>query len=162
MSINLSSKQLMQPDMVEVIVRVLGDTGLEPSCLRLELTESVLMDNADSAVAKLSQLRKLGVQVYIDDFGTGYSSLSYLQRLPVDTLKIDRTFISQLGLQAESVEIVSAIITLARNLGMSVAAEGVETAEQAEGLKALDCEYGQGYYFYRPLDGDSVEALFAN
>jgi diguanylate cyclase (GGDEF)-like protein/PAS domain S-box-containing protein len=162
MSINLSSKQLMQPDMVEVIVRVLGDSGLEPSCLRLELTESVLMDNADSAVAKLSQLRKLGVQVYIDDFGTGYSSLSYLQRLPVDTLKIDRTFISQLGLQAESVEIVSAIITLARNLGMSVAAEGVETAEQAEGLKALDCEYGQGYYFYRPLDGESVEALFSN
>jgi diguanylate cyclase (GGDEF)-like protein len=162
MSINMSSKQLMQEDMVEVIVRALGDSGLDPTCLRLELTESVLMDNADSAVAKLSQLRTLGVQVYIDDFGTGYSSLSYLQRLPVDTLKIDRTFISQLGLQAESIEIVSAIITLARNLGMSVAAEGVETAEQAEGLRALDCEFGQGYYFHRPLEGSAVEALFSN
>jgi len=162
MSINMSSKQLMQPDMVELVVRVLGDSGLDPSCLRLELTESVLMENADSAVAKLSQLRGLGVQVYIDDFGTGYSSLSYLQRLPVDTLKIDRTFISQLGLQAESVEIVSAIITLARNLGMSVAAEGVETAEQAAGLRALDCEFGQGYYFYRPLEGSAVEELFSN
>ena len=129
MSINFSSQQVMQPDLVETIVRVLDQSGLSPSCLRLELTESVIMDNAESVVAKLSQLRSLGVQVHVDDFGTGYSSLSYLQRLPVDTLKIDRSFVAQIGIHNESVEIVSAIITLARNLGMSVAAEGVETAE---------------------------------
>ena len=162
MSINMSSKQLMQPDIAEVVTRTLDRTGLDPSCLRLELTESVLMDNAESAVTKLSRLRKRGVQIHIDDFGTGYSSLSYLQRLPVDTLKIDRTFISQLTLQAESSEIVGAIITLARNLGMSVAAEGVETVEQADGLKALECEYCQGFYYYRPLESRDVEALFAN
>jgi EAL domain-containing protein (putative c-di-GMP-specific phosphodiesterase class I) len=161
-SINLSSKQLLQPDIVDVIVQVLKKTRLDPTCLRLELTESVIMDNAESAVAKLSQLRTLGVQIHIDDFGTGYSSLSYLQRLPVDTLKIDRTFVSQLGRQAESQEIVSAIITLARNLGMGVAAEGVETAEQAQGLKEMDCEFGQGFFYYRPLEGSAVEALFTN
>jgi EAL domain-containing protein (putative c-di-GMP-specific phosphodiesterase class I) len=161
-SVNLSSKQLMQPDIVDIIVGVIRKTGLEPTCLRLELTESVIMENAESAVVKLSQLRTLGVQIHIDDFGTGYSSLSYLQRLPVDTLKIDRTFISQLGRQAESQEIVSAIITLAHNLGMGVAAEGVETAEQAQGLKEMQCEYGQGFYYYRPLEKLAVEALFAN
>ena len=122
----------------------------------------VIMDNAESAVAKLSQLRTLGVQIHIDDFGTGYSSLSYLQRLPVDTLKIDRTFVSQLGRQAESQEIVSAIITLARNLGMGVAAEGVETAEQARDLRQMNCEYGQGFFYYRPLESLAVEALLAN
>ncbi len=162
MSINMSSKQLMQPDFVAVVEGVLDSSGLDASCLRLELTESVLMDNAESAVTKLAQLRARGVQTHIDDFGTGYSSLSYLQRLPVDTLKIDRTFVSQLTHQAESAEIVSAIITLARNLGMSVAAEGVETAEQAEGLKALACEYCQGFYYYRPLEDRSIEDLFLN
>ncbi len=162
MSINMSSKQLIQPDFVEQVESVLESTGLDPACLRLELTESVLMDNAESAVTKLTQLRARGVQTHVDDFGTGYSSLSYLQRLPVDTLKIDRTFVSQLTHQTESAEIVSAIITLARNLGMSVAAEGVETAEQAEGLKALACEYCQGFFYYKPLEGRSVEALFLN
>jgi len=161
-SVNISSKQLLQPDIVDVIVAVLRRTGLDPTCLRLELTESVIMDNAESAVAKLSQLRTLGVQIHIDDFGTGYSSLSYLQRLPVDTLKIDRTFVSQLGRQAESQEIVSAIITLARNLGMGVAAEGVETAEQARDLRQMNCEYGQGFFYYRPLESLAVEALLAN
>ena len=162
MSINLSSQQIMQPDLVETIVRVLDWSGLNPSCLRLELTESVIMDNAESVVAKLSRLRALGVQVHVDDFGTGYSSLSYLQRLPVDTLKIDRTFVAQMGIHNESTEIVGAIITLARNLGLSVAAEGVETAEQAAGLKALDCEYGQGFFYYRPLESSAIEALLAS
>ena len=161
-SINMSSKQIMQPDVVEMIVGILDDTGLDPACLRLELTESVIMDNAESAVSKLAQLRTLGVQIHIDDFGTGYSSLSYLQRLPVDTLKIDRTFIAELTEQNESAEIVGAIITLARTLGMSVAAEGVETAAQAAGLKDLDCEFGQGFFFYRPLPHSEIEALFVN
>ena len=162
MSINLSSQQVMQSDLVDVILRVLDETGLNPSCLRLELTESVIMENAESVVGKLSQLRSLGVQVHVDDFGTGYSSLSYLQRLPVDTLKIDRTFVSQLGIQKESAEIVGAIVTLARNLSMSVAAEGIETAEQAASLKALDCEYGQGFFYYRPLESSAIEALLAS
>ena len=116
MSINLSSAQMMQPDLVDIIIRVLDETRLNPCCLRLELTESVIMDNAESVVGKLSQLRSLGVQIHVDDFGTGYSSLSYLQRLPVDTLKIDRTFVAQMGIHSESTEIVGAIITLARNL----------------------------------------------
>ncbi len=162
MSINLSSQQVMQPDLVETILRVLEQSGLNPSCLRLELTESVIMDNAESVVTKLTQLRSLGVQVHVDDFGTGYSSLSYLQRLPVDTLKIDRTFVAQMGIHDDSSEIVGAIISLARNLGMSVAAEGVETAEQAAGLKALECEYGQGFFYYRPLEGPAIEALLAS
>ncbi len=162
MSINLSSEQIMQADFVDVIVQVLDRTGLNPSCLRLELTESVIMENAESVVAKLSELRSLGVQVHVDDFGTGYSSLSYLQRLPVDTLKIDRSFVSQLGIRMESTEIVGAIIKLAQNLGLSVAAEGVETAEQAAGLKALDCEYGQGFFYYRPLESSAIEALLAH
>ena len=113
-------------------------------------------------MGKLSQLRSLGVQVHVDDFGTGYSSLSYLQRLPVDTLKIDRTFISQMGNHNGSTRIVDTIITLGRNLGLSVAAEGVETAEQAAELKALNCEYGQGFFYYRPLEGSAVEALLAS
>ena len=162
MSVNLSSQQVMRPDLVEIIVRVLDETRLNPCCLRLELTESVIMENAESVVGKLSQLRSLGVQVHVDDFGTGYSSLSYLQRLPVDTLKIDRTFISQMGNHNGSTKIVDTIITLGRNLGLSVAAEGVETAEQAAELKALDCEYGQGFFYYRPLEGSAVEALLAN
>ena len=162
MSINVSSRQFMQPDIVDEIISTLDETGLDPTCVRLERTESVLMDNAESAVRILSKLRKIGVQIHIDDFGTGYSSLSYLQRLPVDTLKIDRTFVAQLTRQTESAEIVGAIITLARNLGMSVSAEGVETAEQAEGLRALDCEFCQGFFYYRPLEGAAVEALFAN
>jgi EAL domain-containing protein (putative c-di-GMP-specific phosphodiesterase class I) len=128
----------------------------------LEITESLLVDDLRSAADRLRQLDRRGVHVSIDDFGTGYSSLSYLQRLPVDTLKIDRTFVSQLGRQAESQEIVSAIITLARNLGMGVAAEGVETAEQAQGLKAMNCEFGQGFFYYRPLESLAVEALFSN
>ena len=162
MSVNLSSQQVMQPDLVEIIVRVLDETRLNPCCLRLELTESVIMENAESVVGKLSQLRSLGVQVHVDDFGTGYSSLSYLQRLPVDTLKIDRTFISQMGNHNGSTRIVDTIITLGRNLGLSVAAEGVETAEQAAELKALNCEYGQGFFYYRPLEGSAVEALLAS
>ena len=162
MSINLSSQQVMQPDLVETIVRALDQTGLDPCCLRLELTESAIMDNAESVVSKLTQLRSLGVQVHVDDFGTGYSSLSYLQRLPVDTLKIDRTFIAQMGIHDESAEIVAAIISLARNLGMSVAAEGVETAEQAAGLKALECEYGQGFFYYHPMESNAIETLLAS
>ena len=162
MSINLSNQQVMQPDLVETILRVLEQSGVNPSCLRLELTESVIMDNAESVVTKLTQLRSLGVQVHVEDFGTGYSSLSYLQRLPVDTLKIDRSFVAQMGIHDESSEIVGAIISLARNLGMSVAAEGVETAEQAAGLKALECEYGQGFFYYRPLEGPAIAALLAS
>ena len=162
MSINFSGHQVMQDDLVRVVLRALEKTRLNPFCLRLELTESVIMDRAESVVAKLRELRSLGVRVHVDDFGTGYSSLSCLQQLPVDALKIDRSFVSQLGVRWESSELVSAIVKLVQNLGLSVAAEGVETEEQVSGLKALDCDYGQGFYYYRPLQVPAVEALFSH
>jgi EAL domain-containing protein (putative c-di-GMP-specific phosphodiesterase class I) len=109
----------------------------------------------------LSQLRSVGIQLYMDDFGTGYSSLSYLHRFPMDTLKIDRSFVNRMGVDGENLEIVRAIVTLAHNLGMNVTAEGVETTEQLALLKALKCEYGQGYFFSKPVDSIQAEALIA-
>ena len=120
------------------------------------------MENAGEATATISQLRDLGVELYMDDFGTGYSSLSYLHRLPIDTLKIDRSFISWMGARDEDSEIVRTIVELAHNLHMEVVAEGVETEEQVSHLKALQCEYGQGYYFSRPLDAESAGGLITH
>jgi EAL domain-containing protein (putative c-di-GMP-specific phosphodiesterase class I) len=127
----------------------------------LEITESVVMENAETAAAMLVQLRTLGVQLSIDDFGTGYSSLSYLHRFPVSTLKIDRSFIGRMGAGDENAEIVRTIITLANNLGMQVIAEGVETEAQLAHLRALNCAYAQGYLFSRPVDGARAAALLA-
>jgi EAL domain-containing protein (putative c-di-GMP-specific phosphodiesterase class I) len=125
----------------------------------LEITESVLIENDESAVAMLLQLKSLGVQVHIDDFGTGYSSLNYLHRFPIDALKIDRSFISRMGVNNEKSEIVQTIMTMAHNLGMSVVAEGIETAEQLTQLRVLRCEYGQGYFFSKPLNTEAAGAL---
>jgi diguanylate cyclase (GGDEF)-like protein/PAS domain S-box-containing protein len=150
-TVNLSSKQFMQADLVERLKDILRKTGVRPECLRLEITESTIMEQAEDAVAKLVALRDFGVKLYIDDFGTGYSSLSYLHRLPVDALKIDRSFISEMGGGGERSEIVRTIVTLARTLRMDVAAEGIETAEQVTRLRALACHYGQGYFFSEPL-----------
>ena len=144
-SVNLSGKQFKQSGLVEYIKQTLQETNLAPASLRLEITESVVMENAEIATAMLRQLRSLGVQLSIDDFGTGYSSLSYLHRLPVNNLKIDRSFVSQMRPGNENSEIVRTIITLARNLGMEVVAEGIETEEQLGQLKSLACDYGQGY-----------------
>ena len=150
-SVNLSSKQFSQPDLIEQITRALRDTGLDPAGLRLEITESVVMENIESATDMLKQLRDLGVEASIDDFGTGYSSLSYLHRFPISVLKIDRSFVSGMSNQSENVEIIRSILMLARNLGMTVVAEGVETGEQVAQLQELGCQNAQGYYYSRPL-----------
>jgi diguanylate cyclase (GGDEF)-like protein/PAS domain S-box-containing protein len=158
LSVNLSSRHFVQPDLYERIVEVLTQTGLAPVALQLEITESILMENAHTIVPLLSRLRDLGVELAIDDFGTGYSSLSYLSRLkPIHTLKIDRSFISMGGDDHENAEIVRTIIMLARNMGKEVVAEGIETAEQLERLRTLDCAYGQGYLFSRPQDPFEIE-----
>jgi diguanylate cyclase (GGDEF)-like protein len=156
MSVNLSGKQLTQTDLIQQIQNTLEQTGLNPTWLRLEITESVVMENAELATNTLLQLRKLGVHLSIDDFGTGYSSLSYLHRFPVNTLKIDRSFIGRMAQGDENSEIVRTICTLANNLGMEVVAEGVETREQLELLRSLKCEYGQGYLFSRPVDAEAA------
>ena len=160
-SVNLSIKQFLQPDLIEQIDQILKKTGLDSRSLRLEITESCLMENGESATT-MSQLRDLGVHLHIDDFGTGYSSLSYLHRFPVDTLKIDRSFISGMGVNGENSEIVQTIVALAHNLGMTVTAEGVERAEQLTQLRILQCEYAQGYFFSKPVDSKVAEALIQN
>jgi diguanylate cyclase (GGDEF)-like protein len=151
LSVNLSGRQVSQPDLVDQVKRALERSKLNPHCLKLEITESVVMENAETATAMFKELRALGVQLSIDDFGTGYSSLSYLHRFPVNYLKIDRSFVGRMTENDDNAEIVRTIVTLARNLGMEVIAEGIETAAQNEQLKALGCEYGQGYLFSRPV-----------
>lgn len=156
MSVNLASKQLRDPGLIEQIDQVLAATGLDGSALKLELTESMLVDNIASVLQTLSSIRARGIQLSIDDFGTGYSSLSYLPRFPINTLKIDRSFVSQMPIDAENLEIVRAIATLAHSIGIDVVAEGIETAQQLEILQTLCCEFGQGYLFSKPLDSHSA------
>src|SRR5829696_1483844 len=155
-SVNLSGKQFAQAGLAASVAEALADAALDPRCLRLEITESVVMSDAEAACATLGGLRAQGLGISIDDFGTGYSSLSYLHRFPVDTLKVDRSFIGRMGEGDENGELVRTIITLARNLGMQVVAEGVETARQGDLLRGLGCEYAQGYFFSRPLDPDAA------
>jgi len=132
---------------------------MDAGCLHLEVTESMMLDSSTSATSVLACFRQLGIQVQIDDFGTGYSSLSRLHTLPLDTLKIDRSFTMRLTNERESAGIVEAIITLARTLGLGVITEGIETSEQAAQLRTLQCDYGQGYLFSRPQDAEAVTAL---
>ena len=149
-NVNFSAKQFSQPHLVEQIKQILQETGLEASYLQLEITESALVNNPES-IAHLYQLKELGVRLYIDDFGTGYSCLSYLHRFPIDGLKIDHTFITNMGVENENTELAHAIIAMAHNLRMNVVAQGIETSAQLAQLQALQCEYGQGYFFFRPL-----------
>ncbi|HWP43304.1 MAG TPA: EAL domain-containing protein, partial [Blastocatellia bacterium] len=158
-SVNLSSKQFAHSGLIEQIVEALDKTGLSPQALKLEITESVVMDNIEAAAGMLEQLRSLGVELSIDDFGTGYSSLSYLHRLPIDTLKIDRSFVARINENNENKEIVRTIIVLAQNLGLGVVAEGVEMLEQLERLRELKCDSGQGYLFSRPVDQQEAGRL---
>lgn len=157
-NINLSSRQFT-PQLVDQLRQVLQATQLRGEFVKLEITESMLMSQADSAITTLTQLKQLGVQIAIDDFGTGYSSLSYLHRFPIDTLKVDRSFIQRLDTDGEQLAIVRTIITLAWNLGMEVVAEGVETSKQLVQLRSLQCEYAQGYLFSRPRNVDAIAAL---
>ncbi|HEU4511160.1 MAG TPA: diguanylate cyclase [Pyrinomonadaceae bacterium] len=161
-SVNLSVKQFNQPGLVENIANLLQEFELPPRCLKLEITESVFSDNIEAAVGLLTQLRALGVQLSIDDFGTGYSSLSYLQRFPIDTLKIDRSFVTQMMENEENLAIVRTIVALAQNLGMDVVAEGVETEDQLMLLKKLECENGQGFLFSTPLGGRQLDQFIAS
>ncbi|AFZ28629.1 diguanylate cyclase/phosphodiesterase with GAF sensor [Gloeocapsa sp. PCC 7428] len=162
MSVNLSSKQFSQPDIVEQIVHILQSTNLDAHSLKLEITESTIMENAESATAMLLRLRDLGIEIYLDDFGTGYSSLSSLHRFPVDVLKIDRSFINTINRSDEKTKIVQVIMSLAQNLGMDAIAEGIETVEQMMQMKTLQCKYGQGYLFSKPLDKNAAAALIAS
>jgi diguanylate cyclase (GGDEF)-like protein/PAS domain S-box-containing protein len=161
-SVNLSGKQFAQPDLLGQIKKVITETRINPRALKLEITESMVMEDIEAATAMLHQLRDLGIQLSIDDFGTGYSSLSYLHRFPIDTLKIDRSFVIKMIENNENIEIVRTIIMLAQNLGMDVIAEGVETKEQLALLRKLKCENGQGYYFSTPLEAVDAENLLSD
>lgn len=158
-SVNLSGKQFSQPDLIQQIDQILQETGLAPRSLSLEITESMIMENDEAATTMLLQFKDLGVKLAIDDFGTGYSSLGRLYQFPINVLKIDRSFVSGMGINQGNLEIIEAIVTLAHQLGMEVTAEGVETAEQLAQLRKLKCEYGQGYLFSQPLDSKAAEAL---
>ncbi len=158
-SVNLSSKQLREPSLLDQIDTILRETELDYASLRLEVTESMLMENAEAATKLLCALRDRHIQIGIDDFGTGYSSLSYLHRLPAHTLKIDRSFVARMNPDGSNAEIVRAIITLAHALDMEVVAEGIETVAQLQHLRQLGCEYGQGYFLAPPLPPEAAEAM---
>jgi len=158
-SVNISAKQFAEPGLIEQVEHVLRETGLATGSLHLELTESVVMESIELATDVLHRLRALGVALSIDDFGTGYSSLNYLHNFPLNTLKIDRSFVSQMSGNNENTEIVQTIVTLARSLGMNVVAEGIETETQLASLQALECEGGQGYLFAEPMHTNAAEAF---
>ena len=160
-AVNLSGKQFIQADLIDEVIAVLQHARLDPRCLKFEITESVLMENIGSATILLQQLRAVGIELAVDDFGTGYSSLSYLQRLPVSSLKIDKSFVKSLGEKRDHAEIVETILTLARRLGIRVVAEGVETFEQLAELRRLQCDAGQGFLFAKPADLETAETLLA-
>jgi len=156
-SVNASSRELADPDLVANVARILGDTGLDAGSLRIEVTESSIVENQDQTSSTLRRLRELKVNLEIDDFGTGYSSLSRLHEYPFSTVKIDRSFVKDLETEPESLHLVETILRLAQGLGLSVVAEGIETREQLVKLAALGCGYGQGYYFSRPVDRESTQ-----
>jgi diguanylate cyclase (GGDEF)-like protein/PAS domain S-box-containing protein len=159
MSVNISGKQLQDMDLVRQVQAILKETGLEPTALKLEVTESAIMENPEKAAAILNSLRDAGIKLSLDDFGTGYSSLSYLHRFPFHNLKIDRSFVSKLEAGDKDTEIVKVINSLAKNLGMDVVAEGIETEGQWALLHRLACGYGQGYYFSKPLEDSAARKL---
>jgi len=162
MSVNITSREFAQPDLASEIRKSLEQTGIDPRCLQLEIIETIAMGDAEKSGHVLGQLKALGVRLSIDDFGTGYSSLSRLRRIPVDTLKIDRAFISNMDCDKENREIVRAIIVLAHNLGLKVVAEGTETEEHINLLKQFNCEMAQGYFFSRPADDQAMLKLLAS
>jgi EAL domain-containing protein (putative c-di-GMP-specific phosphodiesterase class I) len=151
-TVNVSSRQLMQQNFLRIVEQAVHDAGLKPCDLRLEITETALMDSPNVAAKLLRELRDYGVKIYLDDFGTGYSSLSYLQMFPVDVLKIDRSFVERLAPNTSESEIIQLILGLAKTLGLDVVAEGAETEAQVRYLEALGCGYGQGFFFDRPLE----------
>ncbi|MEZ5423330.1 MAG: bifunctional diguanylate cyclase/phosphodiesterase [Pyrinomonadaceae bacterium] len=161
-AVNISGKHFADPGLVSQIKNVLAISGFEPSSLKLELTESAIMENAERAIQMLTQIKEIGVQLSIDDFGTGYSSLSYLHRFPIDLLKVDRSFVSAMEENSENGEIVRTVIALAKALRLNVVAEGIESIHQFHQLRILKCEYGQGYLFSKPQSVADIEALLAD
>jgi EAL domain-containing protein (putative c-di-GMP-specific phosphodiesterase class I) len=159
LSVNLSGRHFAHGDIVERIQDIMIETQIAPQCLKLEITESAVMDNPEKAIATLRRLKNLGLQLSIDDFGTGYSSLSYLHRFPIDTLKVDRSFVGSMEDGTENGEIVRTVIALAKALNLDVVAEGIETIHQLHMLRILGCEYGQGYLFSRPVPLDEAEKI---
>lgn len=160
-AVNVSARQLKQKDFVSRLVEILDESELDPASLELELTETSIMENPESAVRVLADIRRMGVKIAIDDFGTGYSSLSYLRRLPIDTVKLDRSFVNGATAHPDHAALVMAIITLAHNLRLRVIAEGVETEEQLNFLRLLRCDQGQGYFFDKPTPADLIKPLAA-
>jgi EAL domain-containing protein (putative c-di-GMP-specific phosphodiesterase class I) len=158
-SVNLSSKQFAQVDLVEQIEQTLVKLSIDGRSLKLEITESIAMTDVEDTIALLLRLKALNLQLSIDDFGTGYSSLSYLHRFPTDTIKVDRSFVSRMGEHNEDAHIVKTIVMLGHNLGMEIVAEGVETAEQLGWLRSLQCEYAQGYFFSKPVSNEVATKL---
>jgi diguanylate cyclase (GGDEF)-like protein len=159
MSVNLSTRQLAQPDLVDVVADVLGETGMDPARLSLEITESTVLEDTESALNTLEALKRQGVRISLDDFGTGYASLALLKRLPVDELKIDRSFVMGLGRDPQDSAIVSTVVGLTEALGLVAIAEGVETPAQAEELRRIGCRFAQGFYFARPQPPERLTTL---
>ncbi len=159
-SVNLSARQFRQPDLVGDISRTLEETGLDPRTLKLEITESIAVDDLESTIDTLRELKGMGIKLAIDDFGTGYSSLSYLKRFPIDVLKVARPFVDGLGHDPEDTAVVRATVAFAKAFNLHVTGEGIETAEQLAQLRALGCDSGQGYYFAKPLPSDAASTLF--
>jgi EAL domain-containing protein (putative c-di-GMP-specific phosphodiesterase class I) len=163
MNINISSKHFLSPTLLDDIKQILDKTGMPPEQLKLEITETALMEDADETIRLVHRLKDFGLKLVIDDFGTGYSSLSYLQRLPIETLKVDRSFVSRISTETDgNRNIVEAIISLAHRLDMIVVAEGVETEEQFAILLEMNCQLGQGYLFSKPLSKPKVDELIEN
>jgi EAL domain-containing protein (putative c-di-GMP-specific phosphodiesterase class I) len=158
-SVNLSAKQFMKADFAADVQRIIETMEINPGSMKLEITESMVMNKVESTITTLAQLQQIGVETSIDDFGTGYSSLSYLPRFPISTLKVDRSFVNSLTENTENLEIVRTIVMLAHNLKMKVVAEGVESTEQIAQLRRMKCEFAQGFFFSHPLSGDQASAL---
>jgi EAL domain-containing protein (putative c-di-GMP-specific phosphodiesterase class I) len=158
-SVNVSARQFRDPGFVDGVRRVLAESGLAPSALMLELTESVLLRRDERIHSDLMELKAIGVKLAIDDFGTGYSSLSYLRELPIDVLKIDKSFVDGIGLSDQRLALVEAIIRIARTLDLEVIAEGIETEAQRDLLVSMGCQFGQGYLLAMPVEADHAEAL---
>jgi EAL domain-containing protein (putative c-di-GMP-specific phosphodiesterase class I) len=158
-SVNISGTHFAHPELVDQVKEVLRKTGIEPGSLKLEITETAIMENGENAVSMLRQIKELGVQLSIDDFGTGYSSLGYLQKFPIDTLKIDRVFVRSMEDGRQNGEIVRAVLALADSLNLEVVAEGIESIHQFHQLRVLSCRYGQGFLFSVPLPSADAEVL---
>jgi EAL domain-containing protein (putative c-di-GMP-specific phosphodiesterase class I) len=156
-TVNISIRQFQQNELVGIVQRALDTSGLHPNSLILEITESFMMQETESTIAKLHELKRLGIRLAIDDFGTGYSSLSYLQRFPIDILKIDKSFIDKIGNGEEGRAVARAIIMMGDSLHLKTIAEGIEHPEQIEALQNLGCEAGQGFHFAHPLAPDAME-----